>query len=262
MLYAKGYEPHATRLLAKLLHAICRLLLDNAIQSFYLRVVMHRFSTIFEDALVRKGSIAELESSLPKPAPDDVIAKITDDRWLAAMTKGVFQAGFVWRVIENKWADFEVVFEGFSPLRWANSSPDDFERLLKDARIVRNAQKIQTVPKNAQFICDVASEHGSFGQFIASWPSDDLNSLYALLQKQGARLGGSTAAYMLRTMGKDTYLLTDSVCAALVAHGVVDKKPTGKGARQKVQDAFNTWHAESGRSYGEMSLILAYSVPD
>jgi hypothetical protein len=46
-----------------------------------------------------------------------------DDRWLAQMTRCVFQAGFVWRVIDHKWDDFEDVFFGFSPHKIVMLSP-------------------------------------------------------------------------------------------------------------------------------------------
>lgn len=31
------------------------------------------------------------------------LAGSKDDRWLAEMTRCIFQAGFVWRVLNNKW---------------------------------------------------------------------------------------------------------------------------------------------------------------
>ena len=56
-------------------------------------------------------------------------------------------------------------------------------------------------------------------------------------------------------------ILTADVTAALVEAGVIDKAATGKGAKRAVQAQFNAWREESGRSYSEMSKILACSVP-
>src|SRR3546814_7122374 len=39
--------------------------------------------------------------------------------------------------------------------------------------IVRNPQKIRSVRDNAQFVMDIATEHGSFGKLLATWPADD-----------------------------------------------------------------------------------------
>ena len=52
------------------------------------------------------------------------LSQSKDDRWLAQMTRCVFQAGFVWRVVDNKWDDFEDVFFGFPPQKIVMLSPD------------------------------------------------------------------------------------------------------------------------------------------
>src|SRR3546814_7579781 len=89
------------------------------------------------------------------------------------MARRVFSAGFVWRVIENKWDGFEAAFLGFEP-RKLLPKPDEFwEKLTADKRIVRNPQNIRSVRDNPQFVMDIATEHGSFGKLLATWPADD-----------------------------------------------------------------------------------------
>ena len=73
---------------------------------------MDSFATIYERASRRKGGDQALEALLPKPAPAGTLERIADDRYLAEMTKAVFRSGFVWKIIENKWAGFE---KGTSP---------------------------------------------------------------------------------------------------------------------------------------------------
>jgi 3-methyladenine DNA glycosylase Tag len=197
---------------------------------------------------------------LPSVKSPDEIKSIPDDRILAGMTKAVFQAGFSWKVIENKWPGFEEAFEGFVPVRWKFMSDDDLDALLKDTRIVRNGMKIQTVRDNAVMLCDLEDEYGSAASCIADWPMDDFTGLLAMLQKRGSRLGGSTAQYFLRFLGKDGWVMGRDVVAALVREGVVDKAPTGKGAQAKVQQAFNHWSQESGRPFAHISRLLALSV--
>ena len=63
------------------------------------------FKTIRARAEKRKGGAKQLDKLLP-PRPDaNVLAKLSDDRALAEMTKRVFSAGFAWSVIEAKWPD-------------------------------------------------------------------------------------------------------------------------------------------------------------
>ena len=202
-----------------------------------------------------------IERDLPHvSAPADLKAT-PDDRCLSLMTKCVFQAGFNWRVIENKWPDFETVFHGFDPHRMAFLDDEAIEVIGRDVRIVRNMAKIVTVPANARFVLDVSREHGGFGRFLAEWPPDDLVGLWTVLKKKGARLGGNTGQYFLRFIGKDAFILSRDVITCLQRSDVLEVGPaTSRKALQSAQDAFNQWHEETGMPYTHLSRIAALSV--
>ncbi len=221
---------------------------------------MQSFEEIWEIAAGRKGGDKELETLMPRVDSPKVLRKIPDDRWLAAMTKRIFQAGFVWKVIENKWDGFEEAFWGFDPGRVALMSDEDLDALVSDTRIIRNGQKITATQANAAFVCDLAREHGSAGPFFAEWPDEDFVGLLDVLKKRGKRLGGMTGPVFLRSMGKDSFIINDDVSAALIRAGVVDKKPTSKTALAKVQAAFNEWSQQSGRPMAQVSRTLACSI--
>lgn len=221
---------------------------------------MRSFEEIFHIAAGRHGGAGELEKKLSRPLSAGKLAAIPDDRWLSGMTKSVFQAGFNWKVIEAKWPGFEAAFDGFDIQACAYRLPDSFDALTQDKRIVRNPQKIATVQANALFIEAVAEEHGSFGRWIADWPRSDYVGLVDELGRRGSRLGGATAQYFLRFAGVDSFILSRDVVARLAAEGVIDKAPTSLKARRAVQDAFNHWAEESGRSLTEISRVLGFSV--
>ncbi len=218
------------------------------------------FQAVLDLAASHKGGIDAVEAQLPEVPPQDQVAKLPDDRWLSEITKTIFQAGFSWKVIENKWPGFEEAFEGFDPRRWKMMSDDDLDRLVKDTRIVRNPQKIVTVRDNAAFLCDLADEHGSAGAFFGNWPASDQVGLMEVLKKRGSRLGGTSGQMLLRRAGKDCFMLSNHVVQALIREGVIDKAPTSKKALAAVQAAFNAWHEETGRPYTHLSRILAMSV--
>ena len=115
-------------------------------------------------------------------------AQTQDNRWLAQMTRRVFQAGFVWRVVDHKWDGFEDVFFGFPPDKIVMLSPDQIDRFAQNPRIIRNRQKVLGVQANAQFILEITHEHGSFGIFISRWPAHDLIGLFATMKRRGSRL--------------------------------------------------------------------------
>lgn len=223
---------------------------------------MRSFQELYDWAAERKGGAAQLETMFDQPKSPAELAAIPDDRWLAEISRRVFQAGFNWTVIDNKWPGFETAFEGFNPNRWAMMSDDDLDRLLQDTAIVRHAKKILSVRDNAIFITDLAQEHGSAGQFFANSPSTDYIGLLATLKQRGAYLGGTTAQYFLRSIGVDAVVFTRDVAVALVREGVVDKSPTSKRDLAACQEAFNTWMEEGSRPLNHISRVLAFTVGD
>ncbi|MBU2484227.1 MAG: DNA-3-methyladenine glycosylase I [Alphaproteobacteria bacterium] len=221
---------------------------------------MRSFDEIYQIAAARKGGAEALEAMLSAPVPAAEVAAIPDDRWLAAMTRAVFQAGFNWKVVESMWPGFEAAFDGFDTGRCAMLTDEDFERLVADTRIIRNGAKIRSVQQNAVFLRSLAAEHGSASRAIADWPSTDFIGLLELFKTRGSRLGGTSGQYCLRFQGKDSFILSQSVVDRLIAEGVVDKPPTSKKALADVQAAFNTWMQQSGRSLTEISRVLAMSL--
>ncbi|MBZ9733832.1 DNA-3-methyladenine glycosylase I [Mesorhizobium sp. CA18] len=219
------------------------------------------FQKIHARAAKRKGGEAVL-APLLGPAPDNMaVAKIPDDRILSTMAERIFAAGFVWRVIEQKWPGFEEAFLGFEPKRLL-FQPDDFwHELASDSRIVRNPQKIKSVRDNAAFVDRVSKENGSFGKFIASWPADDQVGLTAYLAKHGSRLGGNTGQYFLRWLEWDTFVVSTDMAAALRDAGLdIAENPTSKRDLDKIQAQINQWSAETGLPRRHISRILAMSI--
>jgi DNA-3-methyladenine glycosylase I len=72
------------------------------------------------------------------------------------------QAGLSWLTVLQKRAAFRAAFAGFAVDRVAAFGVADVARLLADAAIVRNRQKIAAVIANACRIRELRQSHGSF----------------------------------------------------------------------------------------------------
>ncbi|WP_082982502.1 DNA-3-methyladenine glycosylase I [Mesorhizobium sp. AA22] len=222
---------------------------------------MMDFQKIRARAAKRKDGEAAL-ASLLGPIPDNAaVADITDDRILSTIAERVFAAGFVWRVIEQKWPGFEEAFLRFEPKRLL-FQPDDFwHDLARDERIVRNPQKIKSVRDNAAFVARVSKEHGGFGRFLADWPEDDQVGLMAYLAKHGSRLGGNTGQYFLRWLEWDAFIVSTDMAAALRDAGLdIAESPTSKRDLDKIQSQINAWAAQTSLPRRHISRILAMSI--
>lgn len=222
---------------------------------------MSSFQRVLDRATERKGGEQNLQKLLPNVLSEEELAALPDAYFLAWMTRCIFRSGFVWRIIDNKWSDFEEVFHQFNPETLIGLPEEEWEDFVLEKRIVRHSQKIQAVRRNAWFVHEHSIQYGSFGEFLAQWPGDQLVELFDYLKKNGSRLGGHTGQYFLQYVGKDTFALTADVVACLKAEGLeIADNPTSKRDFRKAQAMFDEWRAESGLPYYHLSLIAAYSV--
>lgn len=220
------------------------------------------FAKILQRAAERKGGEDHLMELAGHSFDDEVVRQIPDDRWLAAFTKQVFQSGFVWRVIEDKWPGFEEVFFGFEVEKILMIPDELWEQKCKDERIVRNAKKVMSIKANAQMIYEISAEHGSFGNFIADWPKDDIIGFWNYLKKHGDRLGGNTGPYALRRMGVNTFIISGDNESYFRACKHIEGGVATKKSQAAMQTCFNRWQQETGLDYTQISRILSYSVGD
>ena len=221
---------------------------------------MLSFEQLYAHAAERKGGPEALEALIPKPKSNRTLARVADDRWLSDMTKRVFQAGFNWKVVENKWPGFEAAFEHFDPHAIAAYSDDDLDALMKDTRVIRQWRKLKATRHNAQFIVDLEQEHGSAAKFFARSPSSAYVELLGTLKDRGAWMGGTTAQYFLRGMGKDSFILSKDVVKALQRETVITGSAGSKSALNDIQQAFDQWLSEGGKSLTRISRVLAFTV--
>lgn len=223
---------------------------------------LESFDRIYQRAAERKGGVKALNTLLGPAENQAALLELSDDRFLAAMTKKVFQSGFVWRVVENKWPDFEETFFGFDIEKILMMPDEMLERKASDPKIIRNFNKVKTIKANAQMIFEEQQNGHSFAEFIRQWPSDDIIGLWSYLKKNGARLGGNTGPYALRALAKDTFLLSRDVEAYFRAHDIISGGIQSKTSLQVIQSAFNEWQQSSKLTLAQLSRLVAYATGD
>lgn len=222
---------------------------------------MRDYPWLEEYCLNRFGSHQALEARLPQPRPVEELRALSDDRYLSTIALRVFRAGLKHSVVDARWPAFEEVFFGFDPHKVVLMSAEHIERLMQDTRLIRHLAKLRSVPRNAQMVLDLSREYGSMGNLIADWPTQDIVGLWRLMVKRGNQLGGLSVPRFLRMVGKDTFVTTGDVLAALKGMGVLDR-PVATSQRDLalVQEAFNQLSADSGRPLSQLSAMLAFTV--
>jgi len=95
---------------------------------------------------------------------------VHDDHQLFEMlTLEGAQAGLSWSTILRRRAGYRAAFADFDIDRVARFEPSDVERLLTQAEIIRNRQKVVSTIENARRILEVQREHGSFDRYLWSF---------------------------------------------------------------------------------------------
>jgi DNA-3-methyladenine glycosylase I len=77
-----------------------------------------------------------------------------------------FQAGLSWATILNKRENFRRALDGFDPTRIARYTSRSVARLMADAGIVRNRQKIAATIDNARAFLGVQERYGGFDPYV------------------------------------------------------------------------------------------------
>jgi DNA-3-methyladenine glycosylase I len=122
-----------------------------------------------------------------------------------------FQSGLSWLTILRKRDAFRAAFAGFEIAAVARFGPDDVERLMGDAAIVRNRAKIEAAIANAKAAAeveDLAALMWSFAPDPGARPAPrsmaevpavtpESTALAKELKRRGFRFVGPTTAYAL-----------------------------------------------------------------
>ena len=125
-----------------------------------------------------------------------------DTGYFEKITQAVFQSGFSWKVIRDKWPNFQKAFAGFDVDKVAAFTQEDIERLLEDKSIVRNGRKIEATVQNARICQELIREHGSLHGYLRSL--DDLSYLQRekKFSKQFKFMGPMGAYFFFYSVGE------------------------------------------------------------
>jgi DNA-3-methyladenine glycosylase I len=161
-------------------------------------------------------------------AAGDLYAAYHDDEWgvplhgdralYEKLTLEGFQSGLSWIIVLRKRPAFREAFAGFDPQAVAAFGESDVERLLQDAGIIRNRQKIEAAIDNARAITALVERDGEGALDRLVWsfqpaaqaehvPPEDYGDIPAVtsaskalakaLKREGLRFVGPTTLYAL-----------------------------------------------------------------
>jgi DNA-3-methyladenine glycosylase I len=155
------------------------------------------------------------------------------------------QAGLSWWTILRKRENYRRAFAGFDPTKIARFDARAVTRLMQDAGIVRNRQKIEAAIGNARGFLEIQKEFGSFDAYV--WPfvggapimnrwrvqsdipatTPESDALSKDLKKRGFKFVGSTIIYAHM---QATGLVNDHLLSCFVR---ARKETRGRGVKAR-----------------------------
>jgi len=89
-----------------------------------------------------------------------------DRRHFEFLVLDAFQAGLSWRTVLTKRENFRRAFDGFDPEKIVRYGEAERARLLADAGIIRNRQKVDATIGNARAFLDLQQREGGFDGWV------------------------------------------------------------------------------------------------
>ncbi|UBM58538.1 DNA-3-methyladenine glycosylase I [Marinilongibacter aquaticus] len=147
-----------------------------------------------------------------KSLPEDNVHRIYHDQFYGhpieddqalfeRLVLEINQAGLSWDTILKKQEGFKEAYDAFDIEVVAGYGESDFERLLQDARIIRNRLKINAAIYNAQRILELQKEFGSFKNWICEHYPLEKQEWVKLFKKNFKFVGGEIVNEFLQSSG-------------------------------------------------------------
>jgi DNA-3-methyladenine glycosylase I len=145
-----------------------------------------------------------------------------------------FQSGLSWLTILRKREGFRAAFAGFDPVVVADFGPDDVERLLGDAGIVRHRGKIEATINNAQRTVELMDSGSTLAALLWSFepPASERPRVcdHATLSTLGSTAASKRMSDALRKRGYK-FVGPTTMYALMQAMGMVNDHVEGCSAR-------------------------------
>jgi 3-methyladenine DNA glycosylase Tag len=127
-----------------------------------------------------------------------------DNEYFERMSRVIFMSGLNWQTLDKKWAGIKKAFANFDAKKVGKFQESNVEELMENPEVIRNVPKIRAIIANARQIQAIATEYGSFANYLAELRGHGgEDQLRDAIPKRFAFLGKSTVVLFLLSVGED-----------------------------------------------------------
>lgn len=125
-----------------------------------------------------------------------------DDEYFEILSLMIFQAGFNWKLVRERWKELKKILKGFKMADVARFTNKNKQTLLKNPKMIKNERKIEAIVTNAKIFLEITKKSGSFENY--------LKNLRTLREKERIKeikncfvgIGDYSAEFFLHSVGE------------------------------------------------------------
>lgn len=158
------------------------------------------------------------------------IPQHNDCQLFEMLSLGVFAAGLTFNAAFSRRSAFKKVFHNWNLKRVTQMSEKEIQEAVKNKAIIRNQRKIKATIHNAQVVCKIEQEDGSFDCYLWDFFHDQQERL-AIKSMANLPVTLPATDRLAKQMKKDGFHFVGpvSICAFAISVGLIYVRPDNKG---------------------------------
>lgn len=126
----------------------------------------------------------------------------SDNEYFEILSLMVFQAGFNWGLVREKWDDLKKVFKGFRIEDVARFTEKQQEAVLKNPRTIKNRRKVRAIVTNAKTFRGIIKEFGPFEKYLKTLRNLSDEEKIREIKNRFSEIGDYHAEFFLHSVGE------------------------------------------------------------
>lgn len=126
----------------------------------------------------------------------------TDDEYFEILCLMIFQSGFNWKLVREKWKDLKKIFKGFKIEDVARLTNKQQQGLLKNPKMIKNKRKIEAIATNAKIFLEITKKSGSFENYLKNLRSLEEKEKIKEIKNRFVGIGDYSAEFFLHSVGE------------------------------------------------------------
>jgi len=164
-------------------------------------------------------------------------------------------SGYRVSILRDRWGDIKKAFSDYDVNKVSRYNNEDFKRMMKNPRLIRNKRKLKACIENAKLMKEISEKYGSFGKYLDKNKSN-LKKLKEELLSSFHYLGNVLVLEYLKEIGIDAIKPDVHVVRVMHRLGLINSVRMSSGNINKVLAVGNRMAQLTGEKLSVIDAIF------